>query len=71
MNCIIPFTKDIKFNTNIAEVLSISLEHDYTVNESELLGNLNILKLPTNNVVKDFTGVNINKAIKYPWIYTI
>lgn len=30
-----------------------------------LLVNLNILKLPTNNVVKDFTGVNVNKAIKW------
>lgn len=30
-----------------------------------VLVNLNILKLPTNNVVKDFTGVNINKAIKW------
>lgn len=30
-----------------------------------LLVNLNILKIPTNNVVKDFTGVNINKAIKW------
>lgn len=30
-----------------------------------LLVNLNILKLPTNNVVKDFTGVNINEAIKW------
>ena len=40
MNCVIPFTKEIKFNTNIAEVLSISLEHDYTVNDEELLGKL-------------------------------
>lgn len=39
MNCIIPFTKDIKFKTSISEVLSISLEHEYTVNESEILGN--------------------------------
>lgn len=39
MNCIIPFTKDIKFKTNICEILSISLEHDYTLNETELLGN--------------------------------
>ena len=39
MNITIPFTKDIKFNSNIAEVSSISLEHDYTVNEHELLGN--------------------------------
>lgn len=30
-----------------------------------LLINLNILKLPTNNIVKDFTGVNINEAIKW------
>lgn len=39
MNCIIPFTKDIKFKTSISEILSISLEHEYTVNESEILGN--------------------------------
>ena len=39
MNCIIPFTKDIKFKTNISEILSISLEHDYTLNDSDLLGN--------------------------------
>ncbi len=39
MNCTIPFTKDVKFETNIAEILSISLEHEYTVNEGELLGN--------------------------------
>ena len=39
MNITIPFAKDIKFNSNIAEVSSISLEHDYTVNEHELLGN--------------------------------
>lgn len=39
MNCIIPFTKDIKFKTNISEILSISLEHEYTINDSELLGN--------------------------------
>lgn len=30
-----------------------------------LLVNLNILKLPTNNVVKDFTGVSINEAIRW------
>lgn len=42
MNCIIPFTKDIKFKTNIAEILSISLEHDYTANPEEILGNFTI-----------------------------
>lgn len=30
-----------------------------------LLTNMNILKVPTNNVVKDFTGININEAIKW------
>ena len=42
MNLIIPFTKDIKFNTNISEILSISLEHDYTINDGELLGNFTV-----------------------------
>lgn len=39
MNCIIPFTKDIKFGTSIVEITSISLEHEYTVNDHEILGN--------------------------------
>lgn len=39
MNCIIPFTKDIKFNTTISEVVSISLEHEFTANPEEILGN--------------------------------
>lgn len=39
MNCIVPFTKDIKFKTNIGEILSVSLEHEYTANNSEILGN--------------------------------
>ena len=38
MNLTIPFTKDIKFSSNISEILSISLEHEYTVNESGVLG---------------------------------
>ncbi len=42
MNCIIPFTKDVKFKSNIAEILSISLEHDYTANEGEVLGNFTV-----------------------------
>ncbi len=42
MNLIIPFTKDIKFKTNIGEILSVSLEHDYTVNNSEILGNFTV-----------------------------
>ncbi len=39
MNLIIPFTKDIRFSTNISQIVSISLEHEYTVNSSEILGN--------------------------------
>ena len=39
MNLIIPFTKDIKFKTSISEIISISLEHEYTVNTEEILGN--------------------------------
>ena len=42
MNFVIPFTKDVKFKTNIGEILSVSLEHDYTVNQDEILGNFTI-----------------------------
>lgn len=42
MNCIIPFTKDINFKTNIAKILSVSLEHEYTANPMEVLGNFTI-----------------------------
>ena len=42
MNLVIPFTKDIKFKTNIGEILSVSLEHDYSSNEEEVLGNFTI-----------------------------
>lgn len=39
MNCIIPYTKEIEFNTKIAEISSISLEHEMNINEGEILGN--------------------------------
>ncbi len=39
MNCIIPFEKNIKFKTNIAEIVSVSLEHEITINDKTLLGN--------------------------------
>ncbi len=39
MNCVIPYTKEIVFKTKIAEISSISLEHEMSVNETELLGN--------------------------------
>lgn len=42
MNLVIPFTKDIKFKSNIAKILSVSLEHDFTANSEEILGNFTI-----------------------------
>lgn len=38
MNITIPFSKDIVFKTKIAEICSISLEQDVSINENELLG---------------------------------
>lgn len=38
MNISIPFKKLIPFKSNIAEICSISLEHDVSINDSELLG---------------------------------
>lgn len=39
MNCIIPYTKEIPFNSKIGEITSISLEHEMNINEGEILGN--------------------------------
>lgn len=38
MNVTIPFSKEIVFKSNIAEITSISLEHDVSINESDILG---------------------------------
>jgi len=38
LNLTIPFSKDILFKTKIAEIFSISLEQDVSINEKELLG---------------------------------
>jgi hypothetical protein len=38
LNITIPFEKLLPFKTNIAEVCSISLEHDVSINDNELLG---------------------------------
>lgn len=38
MNISIPFKKVIPFKSSIAEICSISLEHDISINEKELLG---------------------------------
>lgn len=39
MDFIIPYTKEITFDTKIAAIESISLEHEMDINESEILGN--------------------------------
>lgn len=39
MNCIIPYTKEIPFNSKIGEITSISLEHEMNINNGEILGN--------------------------------
>jgi hypothetical protein len=39
MNCIIPFNKKICFDTPIAEITSISLEFETTINDDTILGN--------------------------------
>lgn len=38
MKNIIPFEKDIEFDTKIAEITSISLEHEENINENEING---------------------------------
>lgn len=38
MNISIPFKKTIQFKSSIAEICSISLEHDISINDNELLG---------------------------------
>lgn len=39
MNCIIPFESKVKFDGTVKEICSVSLEHDITKNEHEILGN--------------------------------
>ena len=39
MKSVIPFNKEILFKTNIAEISSISLEHDYELTDKEVKGN--------------------------------
>lgn len=39
MNCKIPFTKDIDFEKKVSEITSISLEHEFKVEEGNLKGN--------------------------------
>ncbi|MFI3261054.1 MAG: hypothetical protein R3Y13_05025 [bacterium] len=39
MNCIIPFTKDVKFGTPLGDIISISLEHEFNFSNNVILGN--------------------------------
>ena len=39
MKNVIPFTKEIIFKSNIAEISSISLEHEYTIEDDKICGN--------------------------------
>ena len=39
MKCVIPFESKVKFDYPVKEICSISLEHEITKNEDELLGN--------------------------------
>ena len=39
MDFVIPYTKEITFDSKIAEIDSISLEHEISVNDTEILGN--------------------------------
>ena len=40
LESIIPFTKDLEFQTKVSEITSISLERDFTVKECAVTGNL-------------------------------
>ncbi len=39
MKSIVPYTKEIEFKTKIAEICSISLEHELNINEEQIEGN--------------------------------
>lgn len=39
MNIIVPFTKEVKFDQTLGDVLSISLEHEFNFSNNILLGN--------------------------------
>ncbi len=39
MNCIVPFSKDVKFSSALSDIVSISLEHEISLNDEVLLGN--------------------------------
>ena len=62
MRKVIPFNKDIKFNTNIEEIQSISLEQNLKVSNNEINGELIISG--------DYKDNNDNLNIE-PFIYNL
>ncbi len=69
MNLIIPFTKDIKFTSNISEITIISLKHEFTVNNDEILGNFIVSgDYKTHELSVNKEHFEIYKDLKL-WIY--
>lgn len=61
MKKIIPFTKDLTFINDIYEINSISLEHNFTVDDNEIKGEFIINGEYTKNIIED----------KEPFIFNI
>ena len=72
MDLTIPFSKEIVFKNNIAEICSISLEEDVSINDTELLGDfilegeyknldINVDTMPFNHVVP--FSINLDRDI--------
>lgn len=61
MNKIIPFKKELSFMSNIYEISSISLEHNFIVNDNEIKGEFIISGEYLKNIIED----------KEPFIFNI
>lgn len=62
MNITIPFSKEIPFKGAIAEICSISLEHDISINDKELLGDF--------IVSGDYKNLDVN-VDTYPFSHVV
>lgn len=68
MKQIIPFKKDLEFKNNLAEITSISLEHDLTLENDKVVGNL----LLSGSYKINDTSINVeNFDFKLPVDITI
>lgn len=58
MKKIVPFKKEIIFKENLAEIISISLEHHLEINDYSVIGNFNVSgtykMTPVSTAVEDF-----------------